>query len=109
TRADAARAIKKLGIAGIDLLIRAAGSPDPKVRRQAAIGLEEIGRDAVPAVSALKKLLADEEAEVRLYAAAAWYRFTGDADPVLPVLRAEIRSHSRLVALRAAELGPAAG
>jgi hypothetical protein len=76
----------------------------------AAEELGRLGPPAEPALPWVRRLLSDEKAEHRWYGAVAWWRITGDVQPLLPLVMAtldEYRILPRHVSLLA-EIGPAA-
>jgi len=85
---------------------------DPNTRTCAAKALGRIGPAARDAVSALERVLADNEVRsyVRIAAARALWRITGDAEKAVPVLVSVLEGDKGnwVAALALAEIGPAA-
>ena len=75
--------------------------PDAAVRYWAAVGAAALGAKAAPAVTALRKALADASASVRIESAAALCGL-GQAEGALDLLAKELRSGARGAALHAA-------
>ncbi|MDJ0340512.1 HEAT repeat domain-containing protein [Streptomyces sp. H10-C2] len=95
----------------LPVLIAHLDCDSPHTRRSAAEVLGEIGPAAAGAAPRLRELLADSAVWMRVDVAVALWRITGDAGPVLPVLRAAWAEnvHTRaVIAGCLAELGPAA-
>ncbi|BCJ75704.1 hypothetical protein CS0771_52480 [Catellatospora sp. IY07-71] len=83
--------------------------PNPRVRIQAAIGLERAGERALPSATALLELLGDPDADVRRHAVAAVTSLGPQAVPALLRVRAGGPGRRRAAALTAlAGIDPAA-
>ena len=100
-RADAPELIKKLA------------SKDNEVRREAASGLSDLGKDAKPAIKALVKALKDEDRFVRRFAAQALGNIGPDAAkaaiPGLTALLDDDKQPVREASIKAlAKMGPSA-
>ena len=100
-RADAPELIKKLS------------SKDNEVRREAARGLGELGKDAKPAIKALVKALKDQDRFVRRFAAQALGNIGPDAAkaaiPGLTALLDDDKQPVREASIKAlAKMGPSA-
>lgn len=95
----------------LPVLLAHLDSDSPHTRRSAAEALGELGPAAAAAAPRLRELLADPAVWMRVDAAVALWRVSGDAGPVLPVLRSAWSEnvHTRaVVAGCLAELGRAA-
>jgi hypothetical protein len=87
----------------------------PELREDApfAFAVDQLGRlgpHAVPALPRVRRLRADKHAEHRFRGAVAWWRITGDVQPLLPLVVAKLDGY-RLPAehlMLLAEIGPPA-
>ena len=61
----AAQALIKIGPKTLPVLVTALESSLPRTRRLAILALSTMGREAQPAVKALQRRLADDEADIR--------------------------------------------
>jgi HEAT repeat protein len=75
-------------------LIQALRHPNPNTRAEAADELGILGKEAGPALAALRERLADENQDVRAHAAAALLRMGLDAKPAVKVLTEHLTSSS---------------
>ncbi|NEA58907.1 PBS lyase [Streptomyces sp. SID13666] len=95
----------------LPVLLAHLNSDSPHTRRSAAEALGELGPAAAGAAPRLRELLADPAVWMRVDAAVALWRVSGDAGPVLPVLRSAWAEnvHTRtVIAGCLAGIGPAA-
>jgi len=82
----AAEALSQIGPQAIPELRHALGSPEPRIRREAAGVLARMGPDAKDAVPDLIRLLDDEDESTRKIAARALGRIGPDAAAAVPAL-----------------------
>jgi hypothetical protein len=73
-------------------LIRCLQATDPGVRREAAVGLEQIGPSAKAAVPDLTAVLKDPDMEVRILAARALWKIDRQTNFVAPVLEEALKT-----------------
>lgn len=109
-------ALRRAGPDCRDAAFEALASELPPNTRAAILeAVGNMGAAAAPRADTLRKDLADDDADVRVAAAGALFRLTGDLPATLPVLRAalaerregiDFATHSALAILR--EMGPAA-
>lgn len=96
--------------ADVNDLIKKLSAKDNEVRREAAQGLGELGKDAKPAVDALTKALKDEDRFVRRFSAEALGKIGPDARSAIPGLTALLNDGTltvREAAIRAiGKMGP---
>ena len=70
----------------VPALVRALSDSSPSVNRFAAMGLQQLGKDAAVAIPKLKERLHAKDAGVRIAAAEALIHVGGNAEDCLPVL-----------------------
>jgi HEAT repeat protein len=85
-RRDAADALVNIGSPAVPALITALHDPDRNLRWYAASVLGDLGTEAAPAVPALTSALHDEDSEVRLYAILALGNLGMAAKSAVPAL-----------------------
>lgn len=86
-----------LGKDAVPYLIVALGDRSSKVRRDAALALAQIGKDAKAAVPQLYKALKDDDANVRFGAVQALLKVTDESDIFIPPLIEALKDESEVV------------
>ncbi len=103
--------LSDLGVQAVPALVKALGSADPRIRREAAWALGRIGPRAKMAVPALASELRDLWESVRLSAAVALGLMGKEGRPAFPALASALADPRQGVRWRAAEaierIGPA--
>jgi HEAT repeat protein len=104
--------VSPIGQPALDTLLEFLRGKDAGRRAGAALAIGCLEMAAARSAPALKEALQDGQPRVRLYAAEALWRVTGDATPALPVLCAALKGEDDRLRRAAAELldelGPAA-
>jgi HEAT repeat protein len=74
----------------LPLLLLVGNDPDAKVRMELLRCLSQMGRSAIRAEAAVLKLCADSDIDVRLHAAWALWKITGQTNTAIPMLESAV-------------------
>ena len=97
TPGEAIRRVEERALLGrnaVPEFVKALSDSNPKIRRNALLGLGHIGPDAKSAIEQVRCCLTDENAQVRAYAVEPFWRISHKADEVAPILASMLRDNN---------------